>query len=135
MATDRALPSRLSDLNRRGAPWAAVAVCAVAAAAFAASGSLTVIAGVTDAAVYLVFLAVNGSIIVLRFRAPAAERPFRVPFAVGRVPVTAVLAIAAALVMLTQLEWRSLALGGAVIVTGMLLAAVRPPAGDSAGSP
>ncbi len=121
MATDRALPRRFAALNRRHAPWLAVVVGALVAAAFASSGSLKVAAGLTDAAVYLVFLAVNGAVIVLRFREQESARPFRVPLAIGRVPLIPIMGIVATGVMLTQLEWRSLALGVGVVALGFII--------------
>ena len=41
----------------------------------------------TDFSVYLVFVAVNGAGIVLRFRQPATSRPFCTPWAAGKLPL------------------------------------------------
>ena len=58
-----------------------------------AVGDLTLVASVTDFAVYLVFVAVNVAVIVLRFRQPHRRRPFRVPLSVGWVPLPTVAAL------------------------------------------
>lgn len=91
MAERASLPPVLARVSRRGAPWTAILVVAAAGAAFVAVGDLTVIAGATDVAVYVVFLAVN-AVVVLRIRRPDAPRPFRVPGSLGRVPVVPVVA-------------------------------------------
>lgn len=122
MAEQASLPPVLARVSRRGAPWTAVLVVAATSAAFVAIGDLEVIAGATDVAVYVVFLAVNAVVIVLRLRRPDAPRPFRVPGSVGRVPVIPVLATAVTLCMIPQLEVRSLVLGAVLILVGSAVA-------------
>jgi APA family basic amino acid/polyamine antiporter len=121
MATGGALPRQLARLNRRHVPIAAVAFSTIAAMGFAMLNDLGLIASITDAAVYFVFLAVNASVVVLRFRSPELGRPFRVPFSILRVPLTPVLGAASTLLMLTRLEPRSLAIGLAVVASGLVV--------------
>ncbi len=121
MAASGALPTRLARVEgRTGAPATAILTAAGGAVAFTLLGDLTLIASVTDFAVYVVFLAVNATVIVLRLRAPHRTRPFRVPGSLGRVPVVPVLGFAAALLMLPQLEARSLVIGAAMVGVGLL---------------
>ena len=54
---------------------------------FASLGNFTLIAAVTDFTVYVVFLAVNVTVIVLRRTRPQAPRRFRVPGCIAGVPV------------------------------------------------
>ena len=122
MAERGSVPRALGAVNRRRAPWIAVLVVTAVAAVFVAVGDLTVIAGATDMAVYIVFLAVNVVVVVLRIRRPAAERPFRVAGSIGRVPVIPVLAIAATLAMIPQLDTASLVLGAVLVGIGVGLA-------------
>ncbi len=122
MAERGSVPSSLGRVNRRRAPWIATMVVAAAAAAFVAVGDLTVIAGATDVAVYVVFLAVNAVVIVLRIRRPDAKRPFRIAGSIGRVPVIPVVATVVTLVMIPQLDVKSLALGAALVTVGSVLA-------------
>jgi APA family basic amino acid/polyamine antiporter len=84
---------------------------------FVLLGDLTLVASVTDFAVYLVFLAVNATVIVLRFKQPAIKRPFSVPIRFGPVPVIPVVAIGAVLVLLTQLDATAAGLG--VLLAGL----------------
>jgi len=132
MAERGSVPSKLGAVNRRRAPWVAVLAVVAVAAAFVVVGDLTVIAGATDVAVYIVFLAVNTVVVILRIRRPEAERPFRIAGSIGRVPVVPVVATAATLVMIPQLDAASLALGAALVGAGAVLALrtkgrTRPP--------
>lgn len=120
MADTGALPARLSVVNHRtGAPGAAIGVAATGAIGFASLGDLRLIASVTNFAVYVVFLAVNAAVILLRRTAPDAVRPFRTPGAIRGVPVLPIAGSLAALAMVPQLEASSLWLGMALLGVGM----------------
>lgn len=120
MARDGSLPSVIATVGRRShAPWLAAIIAFVTAAAFASAGDISRVASATDFAVYVIFITVNGSLVVLRFTHPAAARPFRTPFALARVPVLPVLGTLAAAVMLVFLERAAIAIGGAALCSGV----------------
>jgi APA family basic amino acid/polyamine antiporter len=122
MAGAGALPRRLARVSAGNrVPAVAIGVAAAGATAFALLGDLTFIASVTDFAVYVVFLAVNATVIALRVRAPHEPRPFRIPWALGRVPVLPIAGIVAAAAMIPQLEAGSLLLGVALVAAGLLV--------------
>jgi APA family basic amino acid/polyamine antiporter len=54
----------------------------------------------------LAFLAVNFALIALRYSQPGLPRPFRVPFAIGRMPVPPLAAIACIVLLLGYFEWK-----------------------------
>lgn len=118
MASSGALPAILARVNRRHAPAYAITLAIGIAAAFVLVRDLSLIAGVTDSAVYLVFLAVNATLIILRVTKPEIPRPFRVPWTVGKIPVIPVLGFLATLGMLTQLSGRSLLIAAAIVAAG-----------------
>jgi APA family basic amino acid/polyamine antiporter len=120
MGSAHALPivfTRLGDRSR--APRVAIAVSVLIAAGFVLIGDLTLIASVTDLAVYLVFIAVNLAVVILRFRSPDHPRPFRTPFAIGRFPVLPVAGLLAVLVMIPALRWEALVMGGGLCLLGL----------------
>ncbi len=120
MAEAGALPAGFSRLGARSrAPIVAVGLAAAVAAGFVLVGDLTLIASVTDFAVYLVFIAVNLAVILLRFQAPGRARPFRAAGSVRRVPVIPVLGLVTVFVMLPALRWEALALGTALCGLGL----------------
>ena len=120
MATRSAMPRFLMLVHpHRGTPTRAIIAVASAAAAFAAFGSFTLIAAVTDFAVYVVFLAVNVTVIVLRRRRPDLPRPFAVRGTIHGVPLIPVLGLASVAGMMTQLELLAIGLGTALFAAGL----------------
>lgn len=122
MAHSNALPRRLARVSPgTGAPTVAIGLTAVGAMAFAALGDLTLIASVTDFAVYVVFLAVNATVITLRLREPSTVRPFRTPGQIRGVPVLPIVGTAATVVMVPQLDGAALQLGVALTTVGAVV--------------
>jgi APA family basic amino acid/polyamine antiporter len=120
MARAGAMPRRFASVHaRRGTPGRAILAVALVAAAFAGLGDFAVIAAVTDFAVYVVFLAVNGTVIVLRRRHPEIPRPFAVAGAIGGVPVLPIFGFGSVALMLTQLSPTAIALGTALGAGGL----------------
>lgn len=120
MAAKAALPRALAVVHPvRGTPIRAITVTACAAAVFAAFGDFTVIAAVTDFAVYVVFLAVNATVIILRRTRPAVRRPFAIGGTVRGVPVVPVLGVASVVVMMTQLEPLAVGVGTGLCAMGL----------------
>jgi amino acid transporter len=120
MAKAGAMPRALASIHlRRGTPMRAIMTAVLVAAVFAAVGDFTVIAAVTDFAVYVVFLAVNATVIILRRTRPELPRPFVVPGAIRGVPVLPVFGLASVALMMTQLESTAIALGSALCAAGL----------------
>jgi APA family basic amino acid/polyamine antiporter len=121
MADAGALPAPLGRVSpRTGAPAAGILLAAAGAIVFALAGDLTFVASITDFAVYVVFLAVNSAVVILRRTRPDAARPFRVPGAIGGVPIVPIAGSIATLAMIPQLELASLGLGGALLAAGLV---------------
>lgn len=122
MARAGAIPRSAAAVSARtGVPIRAIVVSGVVGLVFVASGDLGLVAGATDALIYVVFVAVNLAAIVLRFRTPDAPRPFRAPLSVGKLPVTPVLAIAVALVFVGRLELVSMLIALGLAGAGLVL--------------
>ena len=121
MARAGAMPPALSRLHpRRQTPTRAIVAATLVAGGFAALGDFTVIAAVTDFAVYVVFVAVNATVVVLRRTRPGLPRPFAVPGTIRGVPVLAVLGLAAVALMMTRLEPAAITLGSALCLLGLV---------------
>lgn len=135
MASAGALPAGLAVVHhRRQTPVRAVLLATLGAAAFTLAGDLTLIASVTDFAVYAVFLAVNATVIVLRLRLPGTPRPFRVPLSLGRIPVIPILGFATTVLMLSRLDARALLIGSAVTAAGVIAALMAPRGSGERGT-
>lgn len=126
MATKEALPGWLGVVHPvTRVPVRGVLCVGVAAALFALVGDLTLIAAVTDFAVYFVFLAINLTVIVLRWKKPELPRPFAVPWSLARIPVLPALALVSVLIMISRLELRALWMGLGLPVIGLIVALLR----------
>ena len=102
--------SRILPKNKT--PFPALVLVSIVMIAFAAIGKLEVVALIANFFIFITFLFVNISVIVLRKKDKDAERPFRVPLNIGNVSVLSYIAVAATLLLLgysiyglTLTEW------------------------------
>ena len=118
MGRDGELPALFGAvLPGRRTPWVGALLAFVMGAALLPLGDLTMLAQLSSFSALLAFLAVNLTLITLRFTEPEAKRPFRVPGAIGRLPLVPVAAIASILFLLYYFR-------GAVWAGSMLALAV-----------
>jgi len=121
MATQHALPRTFARVSRGSrVPMRSLVLVALIAAGFALTGKLSLVAQVTDFSVYLVFVAVNLSVIVLRWRQPDAVRPIRSPVSIGRLPLLPIAGIGSVALLLPALDASALMVGGVVCGVGLL---------------
>jgi basic amino acid/polyamine antiporter, APA family len=121
MARAGAMPGALASVaRRRGTPVRAIVAVALIAGAFAVVGDFAVIAAVTDFAVYVVFLAVNGTVVILRRTRPDLPRPFAVGGTVRGVPIVPILGLASVAAMMTRLEPIAIGVGLALCAAGVM---------------
>ncbi|HEU5430289.1 MAG TPA: APC family permease [Thermomicrobiales bacterium] len=116
------LPGGLARVwKRTGAPIPAILVSALIAGAFVFGHDLRLVASVTDAALFVVFVVINAVVIALRLRQPDRERPFRSPGTIGRVPVLPILAIGSTALLFSALERQAILLAGGLAAVGFLV--------------
>lgn len=125
MARQSDLPHRLGVLDGRGTPVHATASVVLAASAFVLIGRFELVASATDVAVYATFLFVNFIVITLRSRQPRLERPFKVPLAIGWVPVIPVVAIVVTVWMVALLEPTAILVAFALMLLGLISSLTR----------
>ncbi|HEV2173288.1 MAG TPA: APC family permease [Nitrospira sp.] len=130
MASQGSLPSSLAAVNKeRQTPTSAILFASGVATLFVLFRDLKLVASVTDFAVYLVFLAVNGTVLVLRFKMPEHSRAFSIPGRIGLVPVVPILGIAAVLIMMAQLDFAAVGVGFVLLGLGLLVYFALPTTG------
>ena len=93
-------------LKRRQTPWVAAILSLVAAAVLLPIGSVKILAEISSFAALVAFFAVNLVLIALRYKQPHQPRPFRVPGAIGRMPILPLIAIGSILVLLLHFNWQ-----------------------------
>jgi APA family basic amino acid/polyamine antiporter len=108
MAASGALPKALAAVGRgRQTPWAATIAVTVAAMLIALAGDIGIVAEMANFMILLVFIGVNLSLIGLRRRQPALERPFRAPLSVAGVPLFAALGIGGCIFLMANVSGKA----------------------------
>ncbi|MCY7318482.1 MAG: APC family permease [Ramlibacter sp.] len=120
MARDGDMPSVLAKtLSRRKTPWVAALALYSFACALLPLGEVRIIASISALGILAVFIGVHAAVLVLRFKAPGHERPFRAPLAIGRLPLLPPLGIAISLALMTQFEPIVYAVTAAAVAFGI----------------
>lgn len=126
MGRDGAAPKALAAVRKKhGSPWFALTLLAAVAGALVPLGEVKIVGRLASFAALLAFVAVNLCLIVLRYRQPARKRPFRVPLAIGRLPVLPALGLLSAGLLLFQFDAWSYVAGGGAIALALALYAAR----------
>jgi APA family basic amino acid/polyamine antiporter len=126
MARDKEIPSVFARLlPLRQTPWIAAILAFAMAALLVPIGSVKILAELSSFAALVAFFVVNVVLIVLRYRMPGHTRPFRVPGAVGRLPILPVAAIASIVLLLFNFELQIYAAGGIALASSALAFVVR----------
>jgi APA family basic amino acid/polyamine antiporter len=115
MADSRTLPAFLASVHTsRRTPWTAILVTMVVSILFIFAGDIAFVANVDNFTLFVTFFIINAALILLRYKEPGMNRPFRIPLNAGRLPLLPFLGMLSCVFMLAQLE-------GKVILTGVML--------------
>jgi len=115
--------NKLSKVSSwRKTPHIAVMFTAAVAICFSLIGKIGTVAEITNFAVFATFILINGSLIFMRTneRKPYTKG-FRVPFAIGKVPVPAVLGLVSSLFLLLQLPMFVILSGLGLLASGAVV--------------
>ena len=126
MARDGEIHGIFADvLPRRQTPWVAAILSLIMAAALLPIESVKILAEMSSFAALVAFLTVNLALITLRYAHPHHLRPFRVPGAIGRMPVLPLAAIASIVLLLIHFDWQIYVVGGIALVLSAIAFFVR----------
>lgn len=126
MAREGDMPRSMSKtLSKRKTPWVAALVLFGAACLFLPLGEVKIIASISSFGLLLVFIGVHVALITLRYREPDLARGFKIPFAIGRLPVLPLLGILIAIALLTRFEAIVYMVGGGAVGCGAFIFFVR----------
>ena len=128
MAVSNALPRILALVHpRHKTPWIAVLICGLVALVFLLPGDITFVANLTNFTLFVTFIMINASVIVLRYRLPDIHRPFRVPISIGRFPLLPLFGLLTSALLLSQQDWKVVVLGIGMVLAGLFLSFVKMP--------
>lgn len=107
-------------LPDRDTPWVAAIFVFAMSELLVPIGNVKILAELSSLTALLAFLGVNIALIILRYRLPDHPRPFRVPFAIGRMPIIPVASIALICLLTFNFDWEIyLAAGGVILLSGL----------------
>jgi APA family basic amino acid/polyamine antiporter len=123
MAEFRSLPLLLGKVHpRTRTPWVSIVVVGAASVAFLFVGNLEFLASANNYTLFLSFIFINASVLILRYTSPEIKRPFRIPLNIKNIPVLSVFGLVTCLLLLTQLNFDAITLGIGLTVVGIVLA-------------
>jgi len=121
MAKGGALPKKLASIHGgRRTPWMAIMAVMVVSMIFVMLEDLRLIAGITNFAAFAIFASVNFLLIWLRYTKPKLERPFKVPFNIGKFPVIPCLGLISCVFLAFQLDLLAVVFGIITVVSGSI---------------
>lgn len=121
MANNKSLPLALGKIHSKTkTPWIAVIGILITSVAFAFIGDIVIVANIAVFAIVITFAMINLSVIVLRYTESSLERPFKVPFNIGRFPILPLFGFGVTVYMAIQFEMEIMLIGLAIISAGAL---------------
>jgi basic amino acid/polyamine antiporter, APA family len=121
MAKSRSLPFLLSKVHSKThTPWIAVIAILITSVGFAFIGDIVIVANIVVFSVVITFAMINLSVILLRYREPNLERPFRVPVNIGKFPILPLIGFCITIYMAIQFELTIILAGIGIICAGIL---------------
>ncbi|MES2803832.1 MAG: APC family permease [Bdellovibrionota bacterium] len=113
MAKQHSLPEVMMKVaSKNKTPWTASTVVLITALVLLPLGKVETVASVSALATLFAFIAVNLTLIRLRYTDSRRERPFRVPLSIGRLPLLPVFGVILCVVFLFQFEPTVYLVGG-----------------------
>lgn len=126
MAASQSLPHILKKVHpRTRTPWVSIVVVGLIAIMFLFLGSLEFLASATNYALFLSFIFINASVIILRYISPDFERPFEIPVNIKRMPILPVFGLITCIILLFQLSFNAIVLGIIITIIGIISAFLR----------
>jgi len=123
MSKFRSLPRILGKVHpRTRTPWVSIVVVVLAAVVFLFVGDLEFLASANNYTLFLSFIFINASVLILRYTSPELKRPFRIPLNIKNIPLLSVFGLLTCIILLIQLNLDAIILGIILTVVGVVLA-------------
>lgn len=101
-------------------PYVSILASMIISMIFVLLGDIQLVAGITNFAAFVVFILVNLSAIILRYRKPGLKREFKMPLNIGKFPLVSLLGLLACSLMIFYLEIRSVMIGILIFGVGLV---------------
>jgi APA family basic amino acid/polyamine antiporter len=120
VASHDGLPRQLAMIGKRRTPTLAVFFAGFFALVALFISDIRTIAELTDVGIFIIYFAVNASLIWLRFKNPSAKRPFKSP-SIGRIPIVALIGAFGCVLLLFSINPLLLAGEAALLAIGFVI--------------
>jgi len=121
LSFNHSLPGSLKKIGNRGTPYVSVFIVMFFGLSALLIGGIKTIALLTDVGIFLVYVFVNLSLIIVRWREKKARPTFKAPLNIGWFPLTALLGLLTSLFILFYFEPILLLYEGIVIIIGFAI--------------
>jgi len=121
LSSNGSLPAFLSRIGERGTPYFSVLTILALSGLSLLLGGIKKLAHLTDLGIFIVYIFVNLSVIVLRYREPDAKRLFRSPLNIGRFPLMAFMGILLNLLMFYFFDFMTFVYGILLSAAGFVV--------------
>ncbi|MCD6495707.1 MAG: amino acid permease [Candidatus Aenigmarchaeota archaeon] len=122
ISRDGSLPDFLSRVHpKTRTPYIAILITMLLSIGFLFAGDIGFIANVTTTSIFVAFVFVNLSVIVLRYTQPREKRTFRIPLNIGRFPVLALFGLLSSIAMLIYTDINILIFEALLIFVGIII--------------
>ena len=112
MSRDGSLPKILSHVHKsRRTPWVAAFFIMFCTMFFVLLRDIKIIASIADFCTFAVYCFVNASLIILRYKEPERERPFKVPLNIGKFPILPSIGLVSIVLLSVNLDPYTIFLG------------------------
>lgn len=126
MADSGSFPGIMARVHPRfKTPWVSILGIAFISSLFVLIGDISTVANIANFMIFIVFFMVNISLIKLRYTQPERERPFKVPFNIGRLPLLPLLGALSAVFLFFQVSLDIMVYGFSLIVLGVIIVLLR----------
>ncbi len=134
MSRSKALPGPLGYIHPGlRTPLIAIIVVGGLSILFTFFDNIGFVANITNFLLFVTFIVINATLIVLRYRMPGYNPRFRVPVNPAGVPVLPVLGILTCFLLILQLEADVIAAGGVIVVAGIVIVFITEKKGQRGG--
>lgn len=126
MATSESLPIIMGKVhNKTGTPWISIVAMGILAILFLFIGNLEFLASATNYTLFLSFIFINASVIILRYTYPGFKRPFKIPINLKKFPILPAIGLLTCIILLFQLSLNAILLGVGITFIGIILSILK----------
>ncbi len=121
LSNSGSLPKFIGTLDERKTPYIAIAIIMITALMSLFMGDIKSIALLTDMGIFIVYVFINSSLIVMRYKSKADKNAFKSPVNIGRFPVLALFGLLSSIFMLSHFSKELFIAESLVISAGLIV--------------